>query len=377
MYRVGTVGTPPDAAITFFSIVDNAASHSSVVMSHGFHPLPVTAIRRETDDSASFTFDVPGDLEELFSYRPGQFCTFRVEVNGERLLRCYSMSSAPEVDDRLTVTVKRVPGGAVSNWLLDNVTEGDMLEATRPAGVFCVDPAADDHTPVVAFCGGSGITPVMSITKSVLASTHRPVKILYANRDTHSVIFGAALARLVADHAGRLRVAHHLDSDRGYLRPDDVSGFFADVADGEVFLCGPEPFMDLVETTLVDTGIAPDRIAHERFTVPPEVAAGQPADPAGAAGLPESVGIILGGSRTDVAYRPGDTVLQTARRGGLRPPSSCEAGNCATCMALLQEGAARMRVNNALTPDEVREGWVLTCQALPEGAVVTVEYESF
>jgi 3-ketosteroid 9alpha-monooxygenase subunit B len=330
----------------------------------------------ETGDTRSFVLDVPPDLQEAFRYRPGQFCTFRVRVDGSDELRCYSMSSAPETDDDLTVTVKRVPGGLVSNWLNDQVSVGDVLPVTRPAGVFC---PRDSRRPVVAFCGGSGVTPVMSIVKSVLTTTDRSVRILYANRDRDSVIFEDGLGALAAAHPGRFELHHHYDSDGGYLLSADVAGFAAGSLDADFYICGPGPFMDLVEATLLDLGVEPDRILIERFVVPGDASPPADAEPevgAGESDVTETVVLILNGKKSSVTYRPGDTILETARRGGLQPPFSCEAGNCATCMAILHEGSATMRANNALTPEEVEEGWVLTCQALPHGPTVTVEYES-
>lgn len=360
--------------------------HDQVRRLHGYHPLKVLQVVQETADTRSFVLDVPGDLQDLFAYRPGQFCTFRVHVHDEELLRCYSMSSAPETDSSMAVTVKRVPGGAVSNWLLDNVAEGDELEVTKPAGVFCVP---DGDAPVAAFCGGSGVTPVMSITKSVLASTDRPVRVLYANRDADSVIFGDELDRLTAGHPAQLEVQHHLDSEGGYLTSDEVRDFAEASGEGALFfLCGPTPFMDLVERTLLESGVEADRIFLERFGDQPGPAVGEPfpaptgsvdevADDATEPDATKTVTIVLKGQRTDVDYHAGDTILQTARAGGLQAPFSCEAGNCATCMAMVHEGSATMRTNNALTPEEVEEGWVLTCQGLPHGPHVVVEYESF
>ncbi len=170
-----------------------------VVRRHGYHRLRVKAVVEETDDTRSFVLDVPGELREAFRYQPGQFCSFRVHIDDDEHARCYSMSSAPDTDDDLTVTVKRVPGGLVSNWLNDHVSAGDLLEVTRPAGTFCVRPA---DRPVIAFCGGSGVTPVMSIAKSVLAASPRPVHLLYANRDRGSVIFDEPLAALAASVSG-------------------------------------------------------------------------------------------------------------------------------------------------------------------------------
>jgi ferredoxin-NADP reductase len=341
----------------------------------------VKGVVEETADTKSFVLDVPEDLQDIFGYRPGQFCTFRVRLGEDELLRCYSMSSAPETDPDLTVTVKRVPGGAVSNWLLDNVAEGDQLELTKPAGVFC---PKEGGRPIIGFAGGSGVTPVMSIAKSVLASAERPMRMLYANRDRGSVIFDEQLRRMEATHEGRLTVRQHLDADGGYLSPEDITGFVGDQTDADFYICGPGPFMDLVEHALLGLGVDPDRISIERF-----LNAGQPvpgsgdaadaaaADAEAASDVPESITVILKRKKHTIAYQPGDTVLEAARRGGLSAPFSCEAGNCATCMALLKSGAATMRANHALTPEEVEEGWILTCQALPEGDAVVVEYESF
>lgn len=352
--------------------------HSSVLHAHGYHKLRVKDVVRETHDANSFVLDVPEELAATFHYRPGQFCTFRVPVDGVEQVRSYSMSSTPEIDAHLTVTVKRVEGGLVSNWFLDHVGVGDLIEVTKPAGVFCAQDAAEG--PVLGFCGGSGVTPVMSITKHVLANSTRPVRLLYANRDRKSVIFDAAFGVLGKEHPERLEVRHHLDDAGGFLTADAIKAFVgAEAGDAHYYVCGPGPFMDLVESVLVELGVPTERIFIERFLVEQQEkdAAATATEEAGAeAELPAEVTLILGGKKTVVKYQPGDTLLETARRGGLRPPFSCEAGNCATCMAFLKEGSVRMRANNALTPEEVEEGWVLTCQSLPSGETVTVEYEA-
>jgi ferredoxin-NADP reductase len=229
---------------------------------HGFHPLRVKEIIEETPDTVSVVLEVPDDLRDLFEYEAGQFCTFRVPIGDDEVLRSYSMSSAPEVDGELTVTVKRVPGGLVSNWLHDHVTVGDTLQVTKPAGVFC---AREGERPIVAFCGGSGVTPVMSIAKSVLARTERPVRVLYANRDRDSVIFHGQLEDLASRHPERVHVHHHLDDDAGFVDAGKIAAFAAEHLDADFYICGPTPFMDLVEATLVELGVDPERIAIERF----------------------------------------------------------------------------------------------------------------
>src|SRR4051812_19104974 len=178
---------------------------------HEYHPLEVVAVVDETADTRSFALGIPPALEATFDYAPGQFCTFRATVDGESLVRCYSMSSAPDVGDPFTTTVKRVDGGRMSNWMNDKLAPGSTIEVMRPTGLFVQH---DRDVPLVAFAGGSGITPVFSIIKSALAKTDRPILLVYANRDADSVIFANELERLRAEHGNRLEIHHHLDDER-------------------------------------------------------------------------------------------------------------------------------------------------------------------
>jgi ferredoxin-NADP reductase len=343
--------------------------HSAALSEHGYHRLRIKEVVRETPDASSFVLDVPPPLAETFSYRPGQFCTFRFRIDNEEAVRSYSMSSASETDNDLTVTVKRVDGGLVSNFMLDQLKAGDEIELTKPAGVFCPQ---DRPGPALGFCGGSGITPFMSITKYLLATTKRPVRLLYANRHRSSVIFGDTLDTLAHRHTGQLEVRHHLDSESGFLTAADVTALLEEDRGADCYVCGPGPFMDLVETTLHELGVSKERIFIERFLVEEQE---KDATVVSGAQLPDQVTVTLGGKTVVVQYQAGDTLLETARRGGLRPPFSCTAGNCATCMAFLREGTVTMRANTALTAEEVEEGWVLTCQSLPTGRTIVVEYE--
>ena len=342
--------------------------HSSTLAEHGYHRLRIRRVVRETLDASSFVLEVPPALTETFRYRPGQFCTFRVRIDGQDAVRSYSMSSAPDIDEDLAVTVKRVDGGLVSNWMLDHLKAGDVVELTKPAGVFCPQPRPG---PALGFCGGSGITPFMSIAKHLLASTDRSVRLLYANRDPASVIFHETMVDLGTTHPEQLDVRYHFDAANGFLTTSDVAEFLGGHRDADCYVCGPGSFMDLVESTLHELGVPSDRIFIERFLVEQQehdaVTSGPPAT--------AEVTVTLGGKTVMVAYQSGDTLLETARRGGLRPPFSCTAGNCATCMAFLREGTVTMRANTALTPEEVEEGWILTCQSLPTSGSIVVEYE--
>lgn len=347
------------------------ADHDAI-REHGYHPITVTRIVQETDDAKSFVLGVPTEWSELFHYKAGQFCTFRFEIDGQEFIRCYSMSSSPDTDTELTVTIKRVAGGVISNWFHDRVNVGDVLDVAKPTGLFVLH---DGDRPVVLFGGGSGVTPVASIAKTALATTSRSVTMLYANRDRDSIILRDQLDALAAANVGRFALRHHLDADSGFLQPADIEAFIADHRDADFYICGPGPYMDLVETTLLGSGIDPARISIERFGSVPSAGAAADTAPHDGEATPETVTVIIKRKKHHLTYHAGDTLLDTARRGAVQTPFSCEAGSCAACMALVRTGTARMRVNGALTPDEVAEGWVLTCQAIPTSDTFVVEFE--
>lgn len=331
-----------------------------------FRPLTVLEVVDETADARSFVLEIPPALAETFRYAAGQFCTFRAAIGGESVARCYSMSSSPATGDRFSVTVKRVPGGRMSNWMNDALAPGDAIDALPPAGLFVLRPAP---VPIVAFAGGSGITPLLSILKTALATTAREVSLVYANRGPDSVIFAAELERLRAASGGRLSVHHHLDSERGLLDAAACADLAGGRADTDFYVCGPAPFMDTVAAGLTQRGVARSQLFVEHFDLPAEA----PAAPERSE--TESLVIRLDRRKHTVRYQPGDTILDAARRAGLTPPFACVSGNCATCMAYLDQGKATMRANNALSTDEVQQGWVLTCQAIPTSREVVVDYD--
>jgi ferredoxin-NADP reductase len=331
--------------------------------------LRIKRVVRETGDAVSLVFDVPAWDGPRFCYQAGQFLTLRVQVSGLEHRRCYSMSSSPMVGEDLRITVKRDPGGVVSNWLNDTATPGGEIHAAPPAGRFVL---GDTDRELVAFAGGSGITPVFSLIRWALANTTRSIRLFYANRNRRSIIFADALGVLAERHPDRLVIEHHLDEDSGAVDPGRIGCFVGRPGDVDVYICGPAAFMDTVESTVSGAGVPGDRVHLERFDVSDSSAAAAD-DPAGSP--TEQVTIHLNRQKTTVKYRDGETLLQTARSAGLRAPSSCETGSCGTCMARLTEGSARMINNDALTEDEVAEGWVLTCQSLPTSESITVVYE--
>src|SRR5262245_57191288 len=331
-----------------------------------YHPLTVADVIDETADTRSFVLEIPPALPARFAYAAGQYCTFRATIGAEPIIRCYSMSSSPETADPFTIAVKRVSGGKMSNWMNDTLMPGDTIEAMPPAGLFVLRAG---ETPIVAFAGGSGITPILSIIKTALATTAREIVLVYANRDTGSIIFADAIERLRAGSGGRLSVHHHLDSEKGFLDAAACAALVGDRTMADFFVCGPGPYMNIVQAGLDQRSVDPDQVVIERFELSDEARA------AGEESETESITIRLEGRKRSIRYEPGDTVLDAARRAGLNPPFNCQAGSCGTCMAYLEEGKVTMRVNNALGADEVEQGWILTCQGIPTSREVVVDYD--
>jgi 3-ketosteroid 9alpha-monooxygenase subunit B len=334
-----------------------------------FVPLRVKSVVPETRDSISIVFDVPASRAEEFDYRAGQFVTVLIDVDGQQHQRCYSMSSSPTLGEDLRITVKRDGDGVVSNWLNDTAAAGQTIYAAPPRGRFVLQ---DNAREVIAFAGGSGITPVFSLLRSALMSGTRATRLFYANRHRDSVIFDAALTALHERYPERFTLRHHLDDVGGIVTAAHIESFLSRAGDVDVYICGPSPFMELVNDTVRLAGIPDERVHLEHFSASPIPRA---APDVGGDPVTEEVTIELDRRVTTVAYSLGDTLLQTARMAGLNAPSSCEVGSCGTCMARLANGSARMLNNDALEDDEVEEGWVLTCQALPTSRTVRVVYE--
>jgi len=345
---------------------------------HHYHALRVARVIDETPDARSFVLEIPPELAEAFAYEAGQHLTFKVPFDGRHLLRCYSLSSSPECEREHKVTIKRIGGGRVSNWLNDNVSAGDVVQVLPPAGRFVLREA---ERPLLLFAGGSGITPVIALIKSALTRTARTLKLVYANRDAASIIFEAELGELQARHPERLQVVHSLDDSDGFLTPERVQAQLAGHAGAHFYLCGPGGFMEAVEQGLEAAAIPREAIFKELFVSPEddvptaeELASTAEAD-AGAGGC-ETLLVTVDGTLHELAYEAGKTVLQTARDAGVQPPFSCEDGYCSCCMAKLIEGEVKMRKNDCLTPRDLEDGWVLACQSVPQTKTVKIDWDA-
>lgn len=345
---------------------DTTTGDDATKARHHYHDLRVARVIRETEDAVSVVFEIPPAAAPVFAYRSGQFLTLQLPWQGHTLYRCYSLASSPAVESEHKVTIKRVADGRASNWIHDNLKAGDTVKVLPPGGHFVVGGEPRD---LLLFAGGSGITPVISILKTALATTGAKVRLVYANRDEASIIFRAELDELVRRHADRLEVVHRLDVRDGFMDDAAVRRAADGCATREVFLCGPGPFMDTVEKGLLAAGVPASSIHIERFT-----AADHEEETAGGPGPLHRVEISLDGARHTLEVREGETVLHAAKRAGLEPPASCESGFCGCCMAKLVRGRAHMLQNDFLSASELEDGWVLTCQCVPDDKDVVVEY---
>ncbi len=339
-----------------------------------YHPLRVREVVRETQDTLSYVLDVPPELAERFRYRAGQFLTFKVPAAGGELLRCYSLSSAPETDAAPKVTVKLVPGGRGSGWFHASVTQGTVLQVMQPAGRFVLHDAAE--RPLLLFAGGSGVTPILSLIKAALTTTQRRMRLFYANRDAASVIFRAELDALAAKHGARLEVVHHLDAEQGLTSRPEVERSHAGYEQADAYLCGPGPFMELVEQALLARGHSRDHLWIERFEgVGEHSHAGAPAAAPSTAAVPSEVIVHLDKTAHRIPYAKGQSLLAAARKAGVGAPFACEEGYCGSCAAKVLRGKVTMLANDVFTPEEVAQGWILTCQGHAEGGECEISWD--
>ncbi len=351
-----------------------------------FYPLSVVNKIRETEDAISISFQIPQDLKSTFAYTHGQYLTLRMNIGGEDVRRAYSLCSAPRQDDNLTVTVKRVDGGRMSTHLNAHLQIGQTIEVMPPEGRFFIpiDPTAERHYVLVA--GGSGITPMMSILRTVLVEEPKSkVSLIYANRNAQSIIFAQKIQELQQSYGDRLQVQHFLDDDFGSnqaekgpltapVLAETLTRLIQDNSQTHYFLCGPGGMMEQAKLGFESLNISTERIHIEYFTAPVSGGVTQTAPKPEAPAQGSKVIISLYGETHEVQIDDQTTILKAATKAGIDAPFSCEAGICSTCMAKVLEGSAVMDENNILSQDEVNDGYILTCQSHPTAPVVRIEY---
>jgi ring-1,2-phenylacetyl-CoA epoxidase subunit PaaE len=372
-------------------VSDCFSNKKSHFLATHFHPLTIADIRKETPDCVSIAFQVPDDLKPSYLFKQGQNLTLRTVMNGEEIRRSYSICSSP-MDNELRVAIKEAPYGKFSTWANSNLKKGDVLEVMPPTGTFFTELNPSQQKKYIAFAAGSGITPVISIIKTTLATEpNSSFTLVYCNRNRASIIFKEEIDALKNRYMSRFAVHHILSREKieadinyGRLDTDKLQQLTnklinVQTAD-EIFICGPEQMIFTVTGWLQQKGIDKKKVHFELFTTP-----GQQSE-AGSR-KSESKQTIAQGQKSRVTVKldgiafdfdlpfDGDTILDAALKQGADLPFSCKGGVCSTCKAKLLEGQVNMDTNYALEQDEVQAGYILSCQSHPCTEKVVIDFD--
>jgi ring-1,2-phenylacetyl-CoA epoxidase subunit PaaE len=349
-----------------------------------FHRLIVKDIKHETPDCVSIAFDIPSELQKEFQFIPGQNVTIKTPL--DEIRRSYSICTSP-LENELRIAVKKVNNGVFSSFANDKLKKGDVLEVLPPTGTFHTEIKATNKNEYVFFAAGSGITPVISIIKTILnTEVQSNVSLIYGNKNVPSIIFKEELEALKDKHLERFRIYHILsrektDSVFNYGRIDlekchQLSKLIRLNSVDEFFICGPEQMIFTVKDFLQNSGINPEKIHFELFTTPTRrhtqiYTAVKEQKEEGS-----KITVKLDGRSIDfmLDYNS-NTILDAALAEGADVPFACKGGVCCTCKAKLLEGEVEMETNYGLEPSEVKAGFILTCQSHPRSKKVVVDYD--
>lgn len=346
-------------------------SNGTTASTGAFYPLVVKEVRRETKDAVSVAFELNDEQRSVFRYTPGQYLTFRAAINGEEVRRSYSICAAPH-EGELRVAIKEIEGGKFSTYANRTLKAGDTLESMAPAGNFAWKHEGS-AAHLVGWAAGSGITPISAIAKSVLNSDNESTfTLFYGNKNSNSIIFKNELEDLKNAYVDRFEVHHVLsredqgsDYTSGRLDADKVKGYngkFFDVATTTGhFLCGPLGMIEGVSGVLESLGTAKSTIHFELFNTAGATAEAI-AKSSSKASANAKVTVVLDGEETHFEMGPKDYVIDAALDAGADVPYACKGAVCCTCRAKVLKGTAEMVMNYALVDDEVKDGYVLTCQ---------------
>lgn len=353
-----------------------------------FHRLEVAQIQQETPEAVSVVFAVPEELAEAYRFDPGQHLTLRTMLGGVETRRSYSICAG--IDDReLRIAVKKVEDGVFSRWLSESVKPGDRIDVMTPQGRFGLRPDPAAARTYLAIAAGSGITPIISIVRSVLGRERESrVVLLYGNRTTQSIIFKEALADLKDRFLDRFSLLHVLSRERqevalldGRIDSDKIARVMRMLAPAaridQAFVCGPAGLIEQSRASLLRAGVPAARIHVEHFTLDgvPRAIRELGRTPTVSEAPAATVQMLLDGIEQNVPLLRGETILEAGLRHGLAMPFSCRAGMCCTCRAMLTQGQVEMVQNYSLEPWELQAGYVLTCQAHPVTQTLAVDYD--
>ncbi len=345
-----------------------------------FYPLTVKKIKPLTPSSVAITFGIKEEMKEQFQFKAGQYITINKEINGEALRRAYSISSAPGGED-ITIGVKRVDHGSFSDYANVKLKEGDILEVSKPEGRFVFE--SDQKCEIMAFAAGSGITPIMSIARTVLEShPENKFALIYGNQNRSETMFYEEIKALKDKYTNRfifqLVCSRAKEEDALFGRIDfSVVNFalknkFKELNIDAYYLCGPEPMINTVRGILEDKGVDSENILSELFT---STETETDKETLNMGEGKTQVTIVLDEEEQQVIMDRKELVLDALLKANIDAPYSCQGGVCSTCIARVTEGEAIMEKNQILTDGEIAEGFVLTCQAHPTTATLTVDYD--
>ncbi|HGV3502809.1 1,2-phenylacetyl-CoA epoxidase subunit PaaE [Providencia sp. SKLX074055] len=348
-----------------------------------FHRLSIAAIERDTPDAVAVTFDIPDALREQYRYRPGQHLTLKALINGENLRRCYSICSSPD-EETLKIGVKAIYEGRFSNFINQQLNVGDSLDVMIPQGQFGYQPETHTHAHYLAVAAGSGITPLLSIIKATLQTELKSHFVLiYGNRNSRSVMFKESISDLKNRFAERFQVLYLFSQElqdsellSGRISQQQLLALGNTLLNfkqfDHAFICGPESMMDEVHDTLVSYGIPKEFVHTERFNT--SRAKFKPT--AAKSNETRQVSIHLDGRTLNISMdSQDDSILDAALRQGADLPYACKGGVCATCKCKLRSGEVEMGVNYSLEPDQIADGYILSCQAWPKGDGVVLDFD--
>lgn len=356
-----------------------------------FHKLKVKKIKRETSDTVSISFALPDDKKDKFKYKPGQYLTVKCDLGGSDERRAYSISSSPDVDTDVSVTVKEAGSGKVSKFLNNELKEGDFLDVMPPLGNFTIELDSKFKRTFVMFGGGSGITPLISIIKSTLIKEPATsVHLFYASRSENSIIFKDDIEALISQYPDKLKVVHIISRPgsswnglSGYINQERTKQLLGDYIPNEInkadyFLCGVAEMMRNVEEVLSNFGVSKSQIHKESFTIgiPKEINVPVVEDESNDQKIvTRTVKIMLYAEEHELTVKPDETVVTAALRQGIDPPFSCQIGACSTCRAKLLSGKVHMDERESLTDEEIAQGYILSCQSHPLTENVYIDYD--
>lgn len=346
-----------------------------------FNFLNISAVHRETPSAVSVSFEVPSNLQSLYTFKAGQYITLKTSIDGTEIRRDYSLSSTPNSGD-LTITIKAIEGGLFSTYANTKLNIGDQLEVGTPKGRFVFEDSSTSKS-VVAFAAGSGITPIMSITKTLLESNIKNrLTLVYGNKSPNDTIFLEALHQLEKHYSDQLKV-HYV-----FSQSNEDKALFGRIDKGIVnhickavvplskvdafYLCGPEGMISTVRETLEGKGVDSTQIHFELFTS----SAIEPDQHIETANKDETaITVLVDDEESHFSMTQNMTVLEAALKQDIDVPYSCQGGVCSSCIGRITEGQARMHQNTVLTDSEVNEGLILSCQAVPTSAVLKVDFD--